>query len=79
MGIEEEIAELEKERDELIKKLDLFSSIIDSLSNKGEILAEKRKLKALVKSIAEIDIKIVLSENLIKDENQEVQAVTPKI
>jgi len=79
MGIEEEIAELEKERDELIKKLDLFSSIIDSLSNKGEILAEKRKLKALVKSIAEIDIKIVLLENLIKDENQEVQAVAPKI
>lgn len=79
MGIEEEIAELEKERDELIKKLDLLYSIIDSLSNKAEILAEKRKLKALVKSIAEIDIKIVLLENLIKDENQEVQAVTPKI
>jgi uncharacterized coiled-coil DUF342 family protein len=69
MELKEEIATLENKREDLISKLDVVYGSINSKDSKVDVNLTRKKVRAIVRAIAELDINIDLLENLLPDEN----------
>jgi hypothetical protein len=78
MDIREDIATLEEKREDLIERLDVVYGSLNSSDSKVEVNLTRKKVRAIVRSIAEIDIQIDLLSNLLQSEKQIVEAQAPK-
>ena len=65
MGLEEEITALEDKREDLIESLDSIYGSVNGMDSKEEVIKTKGKIRALVRFIAAIDIKLDLLRNLV--------------